>query len=111
MDLSFLPIGAYEPRWFMKDFHMNPADAVQAHLDLESRFSIGIHFGTFRMTDEGIDDPVLHLQESLAARHLTDNVFIAPEHGQTMYYATALFQAKKAAKKHLRYLNLEKQPS
>jgi len=111
MDISFLPIGAYEPRWFMKDFHMNPADAVQAHLDLKSRLSVGIHFGTFRLTDEGIDDPILHLQESLAAQNLTDDVFIAPEQGQTMYYSTPSFQAQKAAKKHLRYLNLEKQVS
>jgi L-ascorbate metabolism protein UlaG (beta-lactamase superfamily) len=104
IDLSFLPIGAYEPRWFMKDFHMNPAEAVQAHLDLESRLSVGIHFGTFRLTDEGIDDPIRHLNESLANAKLTDDVFIAPEHGQTMYYATATLLERKLAKKHLRYL-------
>ena len=80
--LSLLPIGAYEPRWFMKDFHMNPEDAVQAHLDLESDFSMGIHFGTFRLTDEGMEDPVKHLAESLKMRNLTN--FIAPEHGQTL---------------------------
>ncbi|MGH2613204.1 MAG: MBL fold metallo-hydrolase, partial [Rhabdochlamydiaceae bacterium] len=55
MDLSFLPIGAYEPRWFTKESHMNPVDAVQAHLDLHSKLSVGIHFGTFPLTDEGID--------------------------------------------------------
>jgi L-ascorbate metabolism protein UlaG (beta-lactamase superfamily) len=81
MDFSLLPIGAYEPRWFMKDFHMNPADAVQAHLDLESKLSMAIHFGTFRLTDEGIDDPVKQLHESLAARNL--NNFIALDHGQS----------------------------
>ena len=39
LDLALLPIGAYEPRWFMKDIHMNPAEAVQAHLDLPARRS------------------------------------------------------------------------
>jgi len=82
MDLSLLPIGAYKPRWFMKDFHMNPADAVQAHLDLKSKLSMGIHFGTFRLTDEGIDDPIKHLEESLLAQNLKN--FIAPDHGQTI---------------------------
>jgi L-ascorbate metabolism protein UlaG (beta-lactamase superfamily) len=82
MDLSLLPIGAYEPRWFMKEFHMNPEDAVQAHIDLQSQLSMGIHFGTFQLTDEGIDDPIKHLNESLAARNLTN--FIAPDHGQTL---------------------------
>jgi L-ascorbate metabolism protein UlaG (beta-lactamase superfamily) len=82
MDLSLLPIGAYEPRWFMKEFHMNPEEAVQAHVDLESKLSMAIHFGTFRLTDEGINDPVKHLQESLTARNLSN--FIAPDHGQTI---------------------------
>lgn len=82
MDLSLLPIGAYEPRWFMKEFHMNPEEAVQAHLDLESKLSMAIHFGTFRLTDEGIDDPVKHLHESLISRNL--NNFIAPDHGQSI---------------------------
>jgi L-ascorbate metabolism protein UlaG (beta-lactamase superfamily) len=82
MNLSLLPIGAYEPRWFMKEFHMNPEEAVQAHVDLESNLSMAIHFGTFRLTDEGINDPVKHLQESLAARNLSN--FIAPDHGQTI---------------------------
>jgi L-ascorbate metabolism protein UlaG (beta-lactamase superfamily) len=84
MNLSLLPIGAYEPRWFMKEFHMNPAEAVQAHLDLESRLSMGIHFGTFPLTDEAIDDPIKHLEESLRARNLTN--FIAPDHGQTICF-------------------------
>ncbi len=82
MDLSLLPIGAYEPRWFMEEFHMNPEEAVQAHIDLESNLSMAIHFGTFRLTDEGINDPVKHLQKSLTARNLSN--FIAPDHGQTI---------------------------
>ena len=56
-DLALLPIGAYEPRWLMAPVHMNPAEAVQAHHDLGARQSIGMHFGTFQLTDEAIDAP------------------------------------------------------
>jgi L-ascorbate metabolism protein UlaG (beta-lactamase superfamily) len=67
-DVALLPIGAYEPRWFMKDIHMNPGESVQAHCDLESRLSIAMHYGTFQLTPEGIDEPVRDLAEALRAR-------------------------------------------
>src|SRR5207344_3150107 len=56
VNLALLPIGAYEPRWFMRAVHMNPAEAVQAHLDLAADESIAMHFGTFQLTTEGIDE-------------------------------------------------------
>jgi L-ascorbate metabolism protein UlaG (beta-lactamase superfamily) len=67
IDLALLPIGAYEPRWFMRAVHMNPAEAVQAHLELGAARSIGMHFGTFQLTTEGIDEPVQAL--TTARRH------------------------------------------
>jgi L-ascorbate metabolism protein UlaG (beta-lactamase superfamily) len=66
--LALLPIGAYEPRWIMAPVHMNPDEAVQAHLTLGARASIGMHFGTFRLTDEAIDAPVQRLAAVCAAR-------------------------------------------
>ena len=65
IDLALVPIGAYEPRWFMKDIHMNPAEAVQAHRDLAARRSIAMHFGTFQLTPEGIDEPARELTKAL----------------------------------------------
>ena len=56
-DLALLPIGAYEPRWMMAPVHMNPAEAVDAHRALGARRSVGMHFGTFQLTDEAIDAP------------------------------------------------------
>ena len=74
-DLALLPIGAYEPRWFMKVIHVNPAESVQAHLDLASRQSVAMHFGTFNLTPEGVDEPPKLLREELAARGIPDERF------------------------------------
>lgn len=57
-DLALLPIGAYEPRWFMEAVHMTPDEAVRAHLALGARRSIGMHFGTFQLTDEAMNAPL-----------------------------------------------------
>ena len=70
-DLALLPIGAYEPRWLMAPVHMNPAEAVQAHHDLRSRRSVGMHFGTFQLTDEPIDEPERALAETGVADFTT----------------------------------------
>jgi L-ascorbate metabolism protein UlaG (beta-lactamase superfamily) len=65
MDIALLPIGAYEPRWFMADMHMNPEEALKAHQDLQAKVSIAMHFGTFQLTDEGYDQPVKDLHQAL----------------------------------------------
>jgi len=75
IDLALLPIGAYEPRWFMRVVHMNPAEAVQAHLDLEASQSVAMHFGTFQLTAEGIDEPARDLTDALLARGLALSCF------------------------------------
>jgi len=83
MDVSLLPIGAYEPRWFMREQHMNPDDAVLAHQDLETNLSIGTHFGAFQLTDEGIDEPVKDLE--VAIKKYNAQNFIVMEVGETKY--------------------------
>ncbi len=65
--VALLPIGSYEPRWFMKPVHENPADAVQAFADLRAAQGVAIHYGTFDQTDEGEDDPALDLGRALDA--------------------------------------------
>jgi L-ascorbate metabolism protein UlaG (beta-lactamase superfamily) len=84
VDLALLPIGAYEPRWFMKDIHMTPAEAVQAHLDLAARQSIAMHFGTFQLTPEGIDEPVRELAKALVERGVAAERFRAVEVGESV---------------------------
>jgi L-ascorbate metabolism protein UlaG (beta-lactamase superfamily) len=85
-DVALLPIGAYEPRWFMAAAHMNPEEAVRAHLDLAARQSIGMHFGTFQLTDEAIDAPLLALAEALQAAGLTDDAFTTLGFGETRIF-------------------------
>jgi L-ascorbate metabolism protein UlaG (beta-lactamase superfamily) len=84
IDLALLPIGAYEPRWFMQAVHMNPAEAVQAHLDLGAAASIGMHFGTFRMAGEGIDAPVQALEEACRASHVPLSQFRTLDFGESV---------------------------
>lgn len=82
-DLAMLPIGAYEPRWFMKTSHVNPEEVVQAHIDLRSRLSIGMHWGTFRLTDELLDEPPRRLAEALARAGVSPQRFLVMQHGET----------------------------
>lgn len=84
IDLALLPIGAYEPRWFMRSVHMNPEEAVQAHLDLGSAASIGMHYGTFQLTTEGIDDPIHALAVARAARDIPESRFRTVGHGASI---------------------------
>ena len=83
LDVALLPIGAYEPRWFMKASHMNPAEAVQAYLDLGARQAYGMHFGTFQLSNERIDQPARDLVAARQAHHLSEISFVVPEFGRT----------------------------
>ena len=84
IDVALLPIGAYEPRWFMGPVHVDPAQAVQAHLDLGARTSVAMHFGTFQLTDEGIDAPVEELRTELDRRGIAHDGFRVPTTGGTI---------------------------
>ena len=86
VDLALLPIGAYEPRWFMRDQHMNPDDAVRAHLDLQAGVSIATHFGCFQLTDEGIDDPVIELEAARREHNVAREAFQVMETGETRIF-------------------------
>ena len=84
IDVALLPIGAYEPRWFMQPMHMNPEEAVRAHLDVQARASIGMHFGTFQLTDEGIDEPLRALESARTAAGVAPDAFRVLDFGETV---------------------------
>ncbi|HET7534805.1 MAG TPA: MBL fold metallo-hydrolase [Candidatus Didemnitutus sp.] len=81
--LTLMPIGAYEPRWFMTPVHMNPDEAVRAHLALGARQSIGMHFGTFQLTDEAIDAPLEALAVARKAHGMAEADFTTLDFGET----------------------------
>ena len=83
-DLALIAIGAYEPRWFMTSQHVNPAEAVQIHLDVNAKRSIGVHWGTFELTDESLDRPPQDLAVARSARGLPDDAFGVLALGQTL---------------------------
>jgi L-ascorbate metabolism protein UlaG (beta-lactamase superfamily) len=82
--LAILPIGAYEPRWFMKDQHMNPSDAVMALADCGAAHALAHHHGTFQLTDEAIDAPVIALGEALDQADVARERFVALKPGQVV---------------------------
>jgi L-ascorbate metabolism protein UlaG (beta-lactamase superfamily) len=82
--VALLPIGAYEPRWFMRDQHIDPDEAVRAHLALGATVSLGMHFGTFPLADEGMDDPPAVLAAARRARGVAEAAFPALYNGLTI---------------------------
>jgi L-ascorbate metabolism protein UlaG (beta-lactamase superfamily) len=82
--LSLLPIGAYEPRWLMEPQHMNPEEAVKAHMALGSRASLAIHHGTIQLTDEAIDAPARTLREALTLHSVDLRHFLVPDAGEVV---------------------------
>ena len=83
-DLSAIPIGGYEPRWFMKAAHINPEEAVKIHKEINSRYSVGIHWGTFILTDEPVEEPPRLLQKFSKKLGLKSKDFFVMKHGETM---------------------------
>jgi len=80
--LAILPIGAYEPRWFMRDQHMNPAESVQVLIDCGAEIALAHHYGTFQLTDEPFDAPLVALADALNAAGISAERFRALQPGQ-----------------------------
>jgi N-acyl-phosphatidylethanolamine-hydrolysing phospholipase D len=83
IDLALIPIGAYEPRWFMRPVHVDPADAVLIHRDLQSRQSVAMHWGTFQLTAEPADQPPQRLKQEIVAAGVSAEKFWVLKHGET----------------------------
>ena len=81
--LAAIPIGAYEPRHFMKVAHLNPREAVQVFQDLNAKYAIGIHWGTFKLTLEPMQEPQKKLTEELKGVSLIEREFRTLKHGET----------------------------
>lgn len=86
MDAALLPIGGYEPRWFMEKYHMNPQEAVKAFLDLKAQVLGPLHWGVFDLTDEPMDLPPKALREAARAANLSEERTPLIPHGGTWYF-------------------------
>ena len=84
IDVAWLPIGAYEPRWFMSDQHMNPAESVTALGLVGARRALGHHWGTFKLTNEAIDAPARELENACSSAGLAPRRFMAVRPGEIL---------------------------
>lgn len=82
-DIALLPIGAYEPRWFMASQHVNVDEAVRIHQDLGAKRSLGVHWGTFPLTDEALDEPPRVLADLRRRNGLAEHEFFTMAIGET----------------------------
>jgi len=86
MDAALLPIGGYEPRWFMEKHHQSPEEAVMAFLDLKAKVLIPLHWGVFDLTNEPLDLPPRALREAARTANLSEERTLILPHGGTWYF-------------------------
>ncbi len=84
LDAALLPIGAYDPGWFMERQHLNPEQAVAAFQALGARTMVGMHWGTFKLTDEPLDEPPVRLRAEWARRGLPEERLRIPAIGESL---------------------------
>lgn len=84
-EVALLPIGAYRPRWFMRPQHLDPSEAVAAHRTLGARHSLAIHWGTFRLANEGLETPVRDLAAACTRAGLVQEAFRAVPPGEAWH--------------------------
>ena len=87
-DWAAIPIGAYEPRWFMREAHINPGEAADIFSSLRAKNALATHWGTFQLTDEPMDEPPQKLQEAMAQekeRNPAVGDFHIFQHGETRW--------------------------
>ena len=83
-DLAAIPIGAYAPRFAFSPVHCNPVDAVDVHCDIRSNKSVGIHWGTFILTNEPVNEPPNALKDAALSKGLKENEFGVIDIGETV---------------------------
>jgi L-ascorbate metabolism protein UlaG (beta-lactamase superfamily) len=86
MRLSFIPVGGYSPRWFMRSMHADPPEAVRIHQDVRSEQSVGMHWATFKLTDEHLSEPPLYLRKALQEAGISEERFIVMKIGETRVF-------------------------
>jgi N-acyl-phosphatidylethanolamine-hydrolysing phospholipase D len=86
-DIALIAVGACLPRWFMKDQHVNLDEAVQIHVDLGAKRSVGVHWGTFQLADDPLDQPIHELAGACRAKGVAEESFFLLPIGGTRRFA------------------------
>lgn len=86
MKLSFIPVGGYSPRWFMQAMHVDPPAAVRIHQDTRSERSVGMHWATFKLTDEPLSEPPVYLRKAMQDAGVDEDRFIVMKIGETRVF-------------------------
>ena len=86
IDLGIIPIGAYKPRWFMQTVHVDPREAVQIHRDIGAKQSIGIHWGAFVLSGEGVLTPPQDLVKARTPLAMPQSEFDVLAVGETLHF-------------------------
>jgi N-acyl-phosphatidylethanolamine-hydrolysing phospholipase D len=97
-DLALIPVGAYEPRWFMSQQHVNPMESVRIHQDVGAKRSIGVHWGTFSLTDEPLDQPPRDLVAARQALNVKEADFGVLAIGESKQFAKRTVTSSVAAR-------------
>jgi L-ascorbate metabolism protein UlaG (beta-lactamase superfamily) len=84
--VALIPIGAFKPRWFMSPVHMSPEEAVTVHREIRTEKSLAIHFGTFPLADDGMEEPAMVLKSALAVQQVNPENFRAINHGESVIF-------------------------
>ena len=95
--LSFLPIGAYKPSWFMSPIHVSPEESLRIHMEVKSAKSIAMHFGTFPLADDSEEDPINDLRSAMTQYQINDDSFLALKEGEVVVIEGDLAQLNDGA--------------
>ena len=82
-DFAQIAVGCYLPRWFMQEQHVNEEDAMKIHMDVKSKLSMGVHWGTFRLCDDAIDAPIDEIPKARKKFGIDEEAFVLFKLGQT----------------------------
>lgn len=85
LDIVLMPIGAYEPEWFMRDSHINPEDAIKAFLELKGNLFIPMHYGAYRLADDTGPEALNRMEEEWSRLQLSKDLLSVLKLGETLW--------------------------
>lgn len=101
IDVALMPIGAYDPEWFMSAQHVSPEEALQAFLDLGAKYFVPMHYGAFKLADDTPQEALERLEAARQAKGIPEERLFLLRHGETMRFHTDEAMPHKDADKQV----------